>query len=62
MKVPYITRVSTERARLEPRELGLLARAVAAKPVADPISPVVLIGLVRLTESADMPQCAAAAP
>jgi FlaA1/EpsC-like NDP-sugar epimerase len=50
MNVPYITRVSTERVRLEPRELGLLARAVAAKPVADPISPVVLIGLVRLAE------------
>jgi Undecaprenyl-phosphate glucose phosphotransferase len=50
MNVAYITRVSAERARLEPRELGLLARAIAAEPVADPISPVVLIGLVRLAE------------
>ena len=33
-----------------PRELGALARAIAAEPVADAISPVVLIGLVRLAE------------
>jgi Undecaprenyl-phosphate glucose phosphotransferase len=33
-----------------PRELSVLARAIAAEPVADAISPVVLIGLVRLTE------------
>ena len=33
-----------------PRELGALARAIAAEPVADAISPVVLIGLVRLVE------------
>jgi Undecaprenyl-phosphate glucose phosphotransferase len=33
-----------------PRELGSLARAIAAEPVAQAISPVVLIGLVRLAE------------
>ncbi len=33
-----------------PRELSPLARAIAAEPVADAISPVVLIGLVRLFE------------
>jgi Undecaprenyl-phosphate glucose phosphotransferase len=32
------------------RELGALARTVAAEPVPDAISPVVLIGLVRLAE------------
>jgi Undecaprenyl-phosphate glucose phosphotransferase len=34
----------------QPRELSALARAIAAEPVADAISPVVLIGLVRLGE------------
>jgi Undecaprenyl-phosphate glucose phosphotransferase len=33
-----------------PRELSALARAIVAEPVANAISPVVLIGLVRLTE------------
>src|SRR5262249_13197447 len=33
-----------------PRELGSLARAIASEPVAQAISPVVLIGLVRLAE------------
>ena len=33
-----------------PRELSTLARAIAAEPVANAISPVVLIGLVRLVE------------
>jgi Undecaprenyl-phosphate glucose phosphotransferase len=37
-------------APVAPRELGALARAVAAEPIADAISPVVLIGLVRLAE------------
>ncbi len=33
-----------------PRELSAIARAIAAEPVANAISPVVLIGLVRLAE------------
>jgi Undecaprenyl-phosphate glucose phosphotransferase len=37
-------------AAVTPRELGPLARAIAAEPVADAISPVVLVGAVRLCE------------
>src|ERR1700677_1691541 len=33
-----------------PRELSSIARAIASEPVADAISPVVLIGIVRLLE------------
>jgi hypothetical protein len=34
----------------QPRELGSLARAIASQPVADAISPPVLVGLVRFAE------------
>jgi len=37
-------------AHTPPRELGALARAIAAEPVVSAISPVVLIGLVRLAD------------
>ena len=43
-------KIQATEAPAPPRELGALARAVAAEPVADAISPVVLIGLVRLAE------------
>jgi Undecaprenyl-phosphate glucose phosphotransferase len=45
----------------QPRELGTLARAIAAEPVADAISPVVLIGIVRLAEFAGIAALGAAA-
>ena len=48
MNVADFKRVAT--APTPPRELGLLARAIASEPVAQAISPVVLIGLVRLVE------------
>jgi FlaA1/EpsC-like NDP-sugar epimerase len=38
------------KASAAPRELNAVARAIAAEPVANAISPVVLIGLVRLAE------------
>src|SRR6516165_6601536 len=38
------------KASAAPRELNAVARAIAAEPVPDAISPVVLIGLVRLAE------------
>jgi Undecaprenyl-phosphate glucose phosphotransferase len=43
-------KIQATEAPAPPRELGALARAIAAEPVADAISPVVLIGLVRLAE------------
>jgi len=43
-----------------PRELSPLARAIASEPVADAISPVVLIGLVRLAEFAGIAAIGAA--
>src|SRR6266481_4960655 len=38
------------KASATPRELSAVARAIAAEPVANAISPVVLTGLVRLAE------------
>jgi Undecaprenyl-phosphate glucose phosphotransferase len=43
-------KIQATEAPAPPRELGALARTIAAEPVADAISPVVLIGLVRLAE------------
>ncbi len=43
-----------------PHQLGALARAIAAEPVSQAISPVVLIGLVRLAEFAGIAAIGAA--
>jgi Undecaprenyl-phosphate glucose phosphotransferase len=45
------TAVAAARRRAQVRELGPLARAIAAEPVARPISPVVLVGTVRAFEA-----------
>jgi Undecaprenyl-phosphate glucose phosphotransferase len=42
--------VAAVRRRAQARELGPLARAIAAEPIANAISPVVLAGVVRLIE------------
>jgi Undecaprenyl-phosphate glucose phosphotransferase len=53
--------IPTDGTPVAPRELGSLARAMAAEPVADAISPVVLIGLVRLAEFVGIAAIGAAA-
>ena len=50
MKVADIRRIPARPGPVAPRELGARARAIVAEPVADAISPIVLIGIVRLVE------------
>lgn len=54
MKIADSKRMPAETGAAAPRELGALARAIAAEPVANAISPVVLTGVVRLIEFAAM--------
>src|ERR1700733_8522510 len=50
MKVADIRRIPARPGPVAPRELGALARAIVAEPVADAISPIVLVGIVRFIE------------
>jgi Undecaprenyl-phosphate glucose phosphotransferase len=50
MKVADIRRIPAGPGPVAPRELGARARAIVAEPVADAMSPIVLIGIVRLIE------------
>src|SRR3954469_7371504 len=50
MSAADVSAIVAQRTAAAPRELGALARAIAAEPVPQAVSPVIITGIVRASE------------